>query len=73
MKSLQGIHSLESTDPTTEEDFDTLAFQSICIGNINDDSHSISKVEVYATVNISVPRRDKDKTTLKAKLDTGAQ
>ena len=73
MKSLQGIHSLESTDPTTEEDFDTLAFQSICIGNINGDSHSISKDEVYATVNISLPGRDKDKPTLKAKLDTGAQ
>ena len=72
MKSKQKIHGLQNTAHTIDEAFETLAFESICVGNINGNL-SASKDEVYETVNISLPGKHKHKTTLKAKLDTGAQ
>ena len=72
-RSQQKIHDIQNTSPSLEEDFETLSFESICIGNIDQGNHAVHKDEVFATVNIKITGREKDKTTLKAKVDTGAQ
>ncbi|KAK3709526.1 hypothetical protein QZH41_006764 [Actinostola sp. cb2023] len=50
-----------------------MTFESIHIENIKD-NQSTGKKEIYATINIDLPRtHNKAKTALKGKLDTGAQ
>lgn len=48
MKSKQKIHSLQNTIHTADEAFETLAFELICIGNINGNT-SVNKDDVHAS------------------------
>ena len=63
MRSKQRIHEIQDTVTSFEENFETLAFEPICVGNINQEIKA-HKDEVFATVNVDA---------LKAKIDTGAQ
>ena len=49
-----------------------MEFEPICVGNINQEIKA-HKDEVFPTVNVNIPGRGKEETTLKAKIDTGAQ
>ena len=72
MRSKQRIHEIQDTAISFEENFETLAFEPICVGNINQEIKA-HKDEVFATVNVDIAGRGKEETTLKAKIDTGAQ
>ena len=63
MRSKQRIHEIQDTAISFEENFETLAFEPI----------KADKDEVFATVNVDIAGRGKEETTLKAKIDTGAQ
>ena len=72
MRSKQSIHEIQDTAISFEENFETLAFEPICVGNINQEIKA-HKDEVFPTVNVNIAGRGKEETTLKAKIDTGAQ
>ena len=72
MRSKQRIHEIQDTAISFEENFETLAFEPICVGNINQEIKA-HKDEVFPTVNVNIAGRGKEETTLKAKIDTGAQ
>ena len=72
MQSKQRIHEIQDTATSFEENFETLAFEPICVGNINQEIKA-HKDEVFPTVNVNIAGRGKEETTLKAKIDTGAQ
>ena len=72
MRSKQRIHKIQDTATSFKENFETLAFEPICVGNINQEIKA-HKDEVFPTVNVNIPGRGKEETTLKAKIDTGAQ
>ena len=72
MRSKQRIHEIQDTVTSFEENFETLAFEPICVGNINQEIKA-HKDEVFPTVNVHIAGRGKEETTLKAKIDTGAQ
>lgn len=56
MRSRQRIHGIQNT-ATSMEEFRTLVFESICIGNINQGKHD-SKDKVFGTVNIDIIGRE---------------
>ena len=78
------IHPIDNRDnePSTSQ-FESITFESITISNINQSKPKTRKDEVFATVSIHLNARTKSqikdslkcpaKTSLKAKLDTGAQ
>ena len=72
MRSKQRIHEIQDTVTSFEENFETLAFEPICVGNINQEIKA-HKDEVFPTVNVNIAGRGKEETTLEAKIDTGAQ
>ena len=72
MRLKQRIHEIQDTAISFEENFETLAFEPICVGNINQEIKA-QKDEVFAIVNVDIAGRGKEETTLKAKIDTGDQ
>ena len=52
--------------------FEPLSFESIYLESLNQEN-SADKQEVYATVSVEISRKGNAKTTLNAKIDTGAQ
>ena len=72
MRSKQRIHEIQDTVTSFEENFETLAFEPICTGNINQEIKA-HKEKVFPTVNVNIAGRGKEETALKAKIDTGAQ
>ncbi|PFX12252.1 Uncharacterized protein K02A2.6 [Stylophora pistillata] len=69
MRSKQRIHEIQVTATSFEENFETLALEPICVGIMNQEIKA-HKDEVFATVNVDIAGREKEETTLKAKIDT---
>ena len=65
MRLPQGIHYIQNTARSLEEEFETLAF--ICVGNIKQGNHDR---KVFATINIDITGRANEKRTLKTKVGT---
>jgi transposase InsO family protein len=67
------IHDLQDFDTQPPQTgFESILFETIHIESLKQGNSHVKK-EVYATVDIQIRRSDKAKTSLKAKLDTGAQ
>ena len=62
------VHDLEEYQTS---EFESVLFETIQIESLKQTNYPVKK-EVYATVDIQIPRTDNAKTSLKAKLDTGA-
>ena len=58
MRSKQRIHEIQDTATSFEENFETLAFEPICVGNINQEIKA-HKDEVFPTVNVNIAGRGK--------------
>ena len=72
MRSKQRIHEIQGTATSFEENVETLALEPICVGIMIQEIKA-HKDEVFATVNVDIAGREKEETTLKAKIDTDAQ
>ena len=57
----------------SDDDFETMTFESIIVGNIGQQEGKGWTDEVHVTVNVELQRNSKMVTKLNAKVDTGAQ
>ena len=70
----QRIHAIEdSRDSAAETTFESIIFQSVTIANQTQGTPASSRDEVFVSLQVNLAQSDTRKTTLRAKLDTGAQ
>ena len=70
----QRIHVIEdSRDSAEETSFESIVFESVTIANLTHGTPESSRDEVFVSIQVSLAQTDNRKTTLRAKLDTGAQ
>lgn len=65
---MEGSESAAAAPP-----FEDIVFESITIANLTHAGPKPSRDEVFVSIQVSLPQSSNRKTTLKAKLDTGAQ
>ena len=70
----QRIHAIEdSRDSVAETTFESIVFESVTIANLTHGTPESSRDEVFVSIQVNLAQSDNRNTTLKAKLDTGAQ
>ena len=70
----QRIHAIEDLrDSAAETTFESIVFESVTIANLTHGTPTSSRDEVFVSLQVNLAQSDNRKTTLRAKLDTGAQ
>ncbi|KAL9967831.1 hypothetical protein ACROYT_G026128 [Oculina patagonica] len=68
------IHTVEGSESAAlTSSFEDINFESITIANLTHAGPRSSPDEIFVSIQVSLPQSSYRKTTLKAKLDTGAQ
>ena len=70
----QRIHTIEdSGNSAAPTSFESIVFESVTIANFTHGTPESSRDEVFVPIQVNLAQSNKRKTTLRAKLDTGAQ
>ena len=70
----QRIHAIEdSGDSAAPTPFESIVFESVTIANLTHGSPESSRDEVFVSIEVNLAQSNNRKSTLRAKLDTGAQ
>ena len=70
----QRIHGIrDSKDSAAETSFESIVFESVTIGNLPHGTPESSRDKVFVSIQVNLAQSNNRKTTISAKLDTGAQ